>query len=82
MDYALAIKSFLEDRFLVTFDEYITEDTDLFKAGVIESEGYLNILKFLQEDLDIEMTDEDLFLNVFVSLSSIIDFIEAKKVNS
>lgn len=73
------IKKFLEERFLVKFGGGITEETDLFKAGVIESKGYMSILKFLQDDMQIEMTDEDLFSNVLVSLSSIVSFVQQKQ---
>ncbi|MER5948449.1 acyl carrier protein [Streptomyces sp. NPDC001904] len=73
------IKQFMEESLLVTFDEEITEDTDLFKAGVVESRDYLNILRFLQEDLKVEMTDEDLFMNVLVSLSGITEFVHQKR---
>jgi D-alanine--poly(phosphoribitol) ligase subunit 2 len=73
------IKQFMEDTLLVTFAEEVTEDTDLFKAGVVESRDYLNILRFIQEDLKVEMTDEDLFVNVLVSLSGIIEFVHQKQ---
>ncbi|MBY9081330.1 acyl carrier protein [Paenibacillus sp. HN-1] len=79
MDNAQKVKTFLEERFLVNFGEEITEDTDLFKAGIIESKGYMGIIKFLQDELNIEMTDEDLFMNVFASLSNIVDFVEKKQ---
>lgn len=68
------IRSFLEQELLVTFDESITPETDLFKAGVVESRNYLAIIKFLQSSLGVEMTDEDLFMNVLVSLSGILEF--------
>ncbi|CAL9361153.1 acyl carrier protein [Streptomyces sp. enrichment culture] len=73
------IKQFMEESLLVTFEAEITEETDLFKAGVVESRDYLNILRFLQEDLKVEMTDEDLFMNVLVSLSGITEFVHQKQ---
>ncbi|WP_405659851.1 acyl carrier protein [Streptomyces sp. NBC_01166] len=73
------IRQFMEDTLLVDFDGEVTEDTDLFKAGVVESRDYLNILRFLQEDLKVEMTDEDLFMNVLVSLSGITEFVHRKQ---
>ncbi|ALB45652.1 hypothetical protein [Clostridium beijerinckii] len=72
------VKSFLEERFLIEFGGDINDDTDLFKAGVIESKGYMNIIKFIKSDLGIEMTDDDIFLNVFTSLSNIMDFVNLK----
>jgi D-alanine--poly(phosphoribitol) ligase subunit 2 len=73
------IKSFLEERFFVKFNDQITDETDLFKAGVVESKGYMGIVRFLQDDLKIEMTDEDLFSNVLVSLANIVDFVKRKR---
>jgi acyl carrier protein len=73
------IRTFMEEELLVTFDDTVTADTDLFKAGVVESRDYLRIIRFLQEDLGVAMTDEDLFMNVLVSLSGIVDFIRKKQ---
>lgn len=82
MDDTQKIKSFLEERFLVKFSDNITAETDLFKAGVIESIGYMSIIRFLQDELGITMTDEDLFSNVLVSLSGMVEFIKRKKADS
>ncbi|MEV0468594.1 acyl carrier protein [Streptomyces prunicolor] len=64
----------------MTFDDTVTADTDLFREGVVESRDYLRIIKFLQEDIGAAMTDEDLFMNVLVSLSGIVDFVRKKQV--
>lgn len=73
------IRSFLEQDLLIIFDDSITPETDLFKAGMIESRDYLAIIKFIQSHLGIEMTDEDLFMNVLVSLSGILAFAKGKQ---
>jgi acyl carrier protein len=70
----------MQEELLVTFDDTVTADTDLFREGVVESRDYLRIIKFLQEDIGAAMTDEDLFMNVLVSLSGIVDFVRKKQV--
>ncbi|WP_113672090.1 acyl carrier protein [Vallitalea guaymasensis] len=79
MDYKKTVIEFFEERYFVSFGEDFEEDTDLFKAGIIESKGYISIINFLRNDLDIEMTDEDIFLNVFATVADIVKFIEEKK---
>ncbi|WP_019059253.1 hypothetical protein [Streptomyces prunicolor] len=74
------IRTFMQEELLVTFDDTVTADTDLFREGVVESRDYLRIIKFLQEDIGAAMTDEDLFMNVLVSLSGIVDFVRKKQV--
>ena len=74
------IRTFMQEELLVTFDDTVTPDTDLFREGVVESRDYLRIIKFLQEDIGAAMTDEDLFMNVLVSLSGIVDFVRKKQV--
>lgn len=79
MNHIDKLKCFFAEQFFVEFNNEITEETDLFKAGIIESKGYMNIIKYLQDELHIEMTDEDLFSNIFVSFSNIINFISKKQ---
>jgi D-alanine--poly(phosphoribitol) ligase subunit 2 len=73
------IVTFVRQDLLVELDDTVTPDTDLFRAGVIESRDYLKILRFLQSDLGVEMTDEDLFANVLVSLNGMVGFVLAKQ---
>ncbi|GMQ63941.1 hypothetical protein [Vallitalea maricola] len=79
MDYKKTVIEFFEERYFVSFGEDFEEDTDLFKAGIIESKGYISIINFLRNDLDIDMTDEDIFLNVFATVADIVKFIKEKK---
>ena len=47
------IKSFIEDRFLVLFDnEKISPITNLFEASVINSYGMVELVVFLEFDLE------------------------------
>ncbi len=70
------LKRYMEDRFLFTFDEEITEDTDLFKAGVLDSFGYISLMNHVRERYGVEL-GEDVLDSVRVSLRGIVEFVEA-----
>ncbi|MEV7781168.1 acyl carrier protein [Kitasatospora sp. NPDC088351] len=72
------IRQYLEDRFLFEFDDAITPDTDLFKAGVIDSFGYVRMMEFLESEFSVEIVSEDILMNVFVSLTDIAGFVDGK----
>ncbi|GAA2564074.1 hypothetical protein GCM10010435_40340 [Winogradskya consettensis] len=72
------IGKYLEDTFLFDFDDTITADTDLFKAGVIDSFGYVRMMKFLEQQFGVEISAEDILTNILVSLTSIDEFVATK----
>ncbi|WP_329201484.1 acyl carrier protein [Streptomyces sp. NBC_01435] len=79
MDRKQYIQKLIEDQFLVDFDGELTADTDLFKTGVIDSFGYIQLLSTLERDFSLQLTDEELLRNIFSSLDAI-DVFVAKKL--
>ncbi|GAA2264307.1 hypothetical protein GCM10010145_44620 [Streptomyces ruber] len=76
------LKRYMEDRFLFAFDEEITEDTDLFKAGILDSFGYIELMTHVEETYGVKFGEEELLSNVMVSLSSITAFVTAAVRNT
>lgn len=72
------IREFMERRFLIEFDASFPEDTDLFKEGVMDSFGYVQLCRFLEEEFGFAFSEEDLTANVLVSLSRIRAFVDQK----
>jgi D-alanine--poly(phosphoribitol) ligase subunit 2 len=73
------IKSYIEDRFLVDIGSNdIAYDADLFKAGVMDSFGYLQLMDFLETEFDISISSDEILTNVSVSLASIDAFVAEK----
>ncbi|WP_275466511.1 acyl carrier protein [Streptomyces noursei] len=68
----------MEDRFLVEFGEDVTPDTDLFKAGVMDSFGYLQLMDFLEAEFGVKISPDEILGNIFVSLATIDDFMAEK----
>ncbi|MQX35686.1 acyl carrier protein [Roseospira navarrensis] len=65
------IRAFVEEQFLVEFDETLTEESDLFKEGVMDSFGYVQLCRFLEKEYGITFTEEEMTGNVLVSLTQI-----------
>lgn len=62
------IRRFIEDQFLVEFDETLNADSDLFKEGVIDSFGYVQFCRFLEKTFGITFSEAEMTGNVMVSL--------------
>jgi acyl carrier protein len=69
----------MEDQFLFEFGGDIADDTDLFKAGVIDSFGYIQMIDYLQAEFGIVFEDEDMLTNIMVSLDRIVETVTAKQ---
>jgi len=72
------LANYMEKAFLFQFDEDITESTDLFKAGILDSYGYIRLLQFVQDKFQIKLSKDELLSNVMTSLSGIVAVVETK----
>lgn len=72
------IRAFMEEQFLVEFDDTLTEDSNLFKEGVMDSFGYVQLCRFLEQEYGITFTEDEMTGNVLVSLSQIRDTVARK----
>jgi acyl carrier protein len=73
-----ALQRYLQDNFLFEFGDEITEESDLFKSGIIDSFGYIQMIKHLEKQYSIKFSEEELLSNVLVSFTSILDCVSAK----
>lgn len=69
------IQRFLEETFLFQFGNEVTTASDLFKEGVIDSYGYIELVKFIEQEFGIALSDEELLSNVLVSLDDMTEFV-------
>ncbi|MGW1373514.1 acyl carrier protein [Streptomyces sp. NPDC002446] len=72
------LRKHMEDQFMFEFDSDITEDTDLFKAGILDSFGYISLMTHIEKEYGVPLGD-DILGNVMVSLSGIVDFVDAAR---
>lgn len=72
------IRAFIEEQFLVEFDEDFPESTNLFKEGVMDSFGYVQLCRFLEREFSITFSEAEMTGNVLVSLTQIRETVAAK----
>jgi D-alanine--poly(phosphoribitol) ligase subunit 2 len=78
MSEADKIRSFMEERFLIEYDESFPEDTDLFREGVMDSFGYVQLHRFLEREFSIRFSAEEMTGNLLVSLTRIRECVAQK----
>jgi acyl carrier protein len=71
------IRSFLIDKFLFGRSEGLTDDVPLL-GNVIDSQGVIELIVFVQDRFGIEVGDEEVTTDNFASVKSVVTFIEMK----
>ncbi|MGA7401187.1 MAG: acyl carrier protein [Candidatus Sulfotelmatobacter sp.] len=71
------IRGFLTEKFLLGRSEALNDDLPLL-GNVIDSQGVIELIVFVQERFTIAVDDEEVTTDNFASVKSIIAFIEKK----
>jgi acyl carrier protein len=71
------IRSFLTERFLFGRSEALSDDAPLL-GNVIDSQGVIELIMFVQERFSVVVDDEEVTTDNFSSLKSTVGFIEMK----
>lgn len=61
-----------------TFTNEINDDTLLFEEGLFDSMGLLFLIDFIRDEFHVETKDNELLVDNFKSINSIISFIVKK----
>jgi acyl carrier protein len=72
-----SLKEYFQDNLLIEFDQEIGEDTDLFKAGVLDSFGYIQLIKYVQQTFEVKFSSTEL-MKVEATLNNIADKVIVK----
>lgn len=72
------IRDYIEQQFLIEFDESFPEDSDLFKEGVMDSFGYVQLCRFLEKEFNFRFQENEMTGNVLTSLTRIREFVRQK----
>jgi acyl carrier protein len=70
------VRNFLTEKFLFGSSEPLNDDTPLL-GNVIDSQGVIELIVFVQERFEITVEDEEVTDN-FASMRSTVSFIESK----
>ena len=75
------IKNFIIEASLSSADK-IKNETLIFETGLLDSMGLLFLIEFLNENFDVEVSDEELNPKNFESINSITSFDEKKSIGA
>jgi acyl carrier protein len=71
------VRSFLTEKFLFGRDETLNDEMPLL-GNVIDSQGVIELIQFVQDRFGIAVDDEEVTADNFASVTSVVGFIERK----
>jgi acyl carrier protein len=72
------IRAFLVEHFLFGRSDRLNDDAPLL-GDVVDSQGVIELIVFLQKRFNVEVDDEEVTSDNFASLKSVVAFIEKKQ---
>ena len=78
MDIEKKIETYIRDYFEIGDDPDLTLDTHLFDEGFVDSLGAVQIVSFVEETFNIEITQRDLTLYPMNTINEIVEVIKTK----
>lgn len=76
------IERFLSQRLLIEFGGEIDEHSDLFQLGLMDSQAYIDLIRFVEKELGVKFSDDEILSNVLVSLSGIVELATAAQARA
>ena len=73
------IRGFIVQTFPAARKRSFCDETRLLESGVIDSLGILDVVSYLEQSFQIEVSDEDLVPDNFATIQSIASFVEQKR---
>jgi len=72
------IRQFIADQFLFGDDKKLGDDDSLLEAGIIDSNGILELINYLEERYGIKVNDDELMPENLDTIASIAAFLAKK----
>lgn len=83
MDIKSVVKNYILENFFFTDDQSMLSDSDSFiETGVIDSTGIVEIVTFLEDEFDIQISPEEMLPEYLDSVARIVDFVTRKLADS
>ena len=79
MDVETNVREFLRDHVAVRHEkEAVSADESLLDSGLLDSASILELVAFLEDRFDLEISDEELVPENFETINSIVVLVNAK----
>lgn len=79
MNYTTTVRDFIVDNFLFGDPGDLTDETDLFTKGIVDSTGVIELVSFLEIYYNITIEDNELIKENFYNIDKISGFILSKQ---
>ncbi|MBN2183830.1 MAG: acyl carrier protein [Candidatus Krumholzibacteriota bacterium] len=80
MEIREQLKGFVIENFLFGLDDASLGDSDSFlESGIIDSTGILELVGFVEDEFNIEVTDDELVPDNFDSLDRLVSYVGRKQ---
>ena len=76
------VRDFVLKQFPLARKNGLKSDERWLESGLIDSLGILDLVHFLEEELKVQVTDEELLPDNFQSLQAVADFVRNKQLIS
>lgn len=79
MDFETKLRNFILENYLFTDDQAELKNSDSFlETGIIDSTGILEIIMFIQDELNITVEDEEMIPENLDSVNNVLTYISKK----
>ena len=79
LDIVKKIRNYISDNFMMGGDDSLISDNDSFlDAGILDSTGVIELVTFIEEEFEIEMTDEEIIPDNLDNIKSIESYVLLK----
>lgn len=72
------VRAFVMTNFHVADTPSINRDTSLLETGIIDSTGYLDVFKWIEEDFEVRVDGDDMAPDNFETIARIAAFLRRK----
>jgi len=80
MDHTSRVRNFILETFLFTDDPSALDDDDSFlDKGIIDSTGVLELVTFLEDEMGVTVSDEEMVPENLDSVAAVSAFVARKK---
>jgi len=76
MDKIAVLKDYIKDEFLLNPNAQLDENKDLISSGILDSLGILKLVDYIETTFEVEVSDEEVVLENFHSLSAIENYLQ------
>jgi acyl carrier protein len=73
------ITNYVKNTAALTANFNLNNETLLFEEGLFDSMGFMSLINFLQEELNIQPNDDELVVENFESINAIVSYIGKKQ---